>query len=277
MDAVPPNEPAPPPEPPATPPAASDAPEREPLTTPLTCLLGMPSNCWVHSDVVVSIPTAGDRVVEAKVKFAAGSLLCHVFNQLWCDALNTEPRPNLFAMHHADVSADPGWLDTLVEEMFHTGADLLSCVIPIKDARGVTSTGLLDTKEGKLRRVTVRELAALPETFGERELVEAWKLEGEPGRYVMCANTGLWVCKFGAWAESVCFEIHDRIEKDADGAFVARVFSEDWLFSSTLATMGLTVKATQKIPVIHYGTHAFAAGGDVPPWGRVGHDGWGTL
>jgi hypothetical protein len=258
---------------PATPPASSQGDESKPLTTPLRCLLGLPSNCWIHSDVLVSVASAGDRVVEAKVKFAAGSLLCHVFNQLWCDALNSTPRPDLFAMHHADLSAGPGWLDDLVEEMFRSGADLISCVVAIKDPRGLTSTGLLDTETGRLRRVTIRELADLPDTFGAAELVNAWNLDGAASRYVLCANTGLWVCKFGPWADDVRFEMSDRIEKVGEN-YIARVFSEDWLFSTVLAEKGLSVKVTKKLQVVHYGTAAFGAGGETPAWGRLAHDEW---
>lgn len=248
--------------------------EQPAITTPLTCILGLPSNCWIHSDVLVSVASAGFRVVEAKVKFATGSLLCHCFNQLWAGALNTKPRPDLFAMHHADLYSDAGWLDELTEEMFRARADLLSCVVPIKDSRGLTSTGLLDVQSGALRRLTVRELADLPDTFGAAELAKAWNLEGEAGRFVLCVNTGLWVCKFGPWAEDVRFETSDRIEKDVDGQYIARVFSEDWLFSTMLAEKGLVVKATKKLQVIHYGTHGFASGGETPAWGRVAHDEW---
>jgi hypothetical protein len=190
---------------------------------------------------------------------------------LWAETLNTKPRPDLFAMHHADLTAKPNWLDDLVDEMIRVDCDLLSCVVAIKDPRGLTSTGLLDVEKQALRRVTIRELEGLPETFGVDELIEAWKLEGPPENFALCVNTGLWVCRFGDWAERVQFETGDHIDRDGD-KFTPRVFSEDWMFSATLAAMGLRVKATKKIQTIHYGIAAFGAGGTTPAWGRQEHD-----
>jgi hypothetical protein len=243
---------------------------------PLTCVLGFPHNGGMVPDAMFSL-TQASRQIETSVNFAASSLLCHNFNQLWCSALNASPRPDLFALHHADLCAPPGWLDVLTEELVSTGADMVGTVVALKDARGLTSTAILDSETSKLRRLTVKEIAELPETFGIAELHKAWELPGDVSRYVLCINSGLWVCRMGDWSEKVCFTIGDRIDKMDDGKFIPRVFSEDWLFSSTLSTMGVKVMVTRKVGVIHFGIAPFGTGGKFRPWGQLEHDEWSDI
>src|SRR5271169_2349317 len=111
--------------------------------TEKSVLLGLPHYGELAPEAVVSLilPTQKHRL---KIQTNCASLLAHNFNRLWCAALNQREKLGLthFAMHHADVAAPSGWLDTLVDEMHRVGADVLSCVIALKDARGLTSTAL---------------------------------------------------------------------------------------------------------------------------------------
>jgi hypothetical protein len=205
------------------------------------------------------LPAVGHRVL---LHTNGASLLAHNFNQLWCAALNARAEQGLthFAMHHADIEAPPGWLDTLLVEMDQVGADVLSCIVPIKDGRGLTSTGVQDPDTGAITRLTMKQVMALPETFSAADI--------EPGAHLM-VNTGLWVCDFTApWVEDACFEIRDRITRTG-GRFVANVLPEDWNFSGLCARQGLRVFATRKVPVAHHGTATFR---NDAVWGDWDHD-----
>ena len=97
------------------------------------------------------------------------------FNTLFAVALNRAARGEIthFAMLHADIAPMPGWLDVLLEECDRLDADLVSALVPLKDGRGITSSGLGrigDPWGGAFRRVAVRELAGLPETFDNADL-----------------------------------------------------------------------------------------------------------
>lgn len=261
----------------------SEAADTEPPPTEKpVCLLGLPHSGSMTPATMLSLTNAGSRC-RIELGISGSSLLCHNFNQLWCQALNRKvdevrERPSYFAMHHSDLAAPPNWLDDLLTIMGETGATMVSAVAAIKDFRGLTSTALLDVKENTLRRVTVHELETLPETFDAAMLAQAWGLPtDEPDRFVLCANTGLWVCDFrGEWVEQVAFENGDRIERKGD-EFVPLVFSEDWLFSSTLAAKGLKVVVTRKVPLIHFGQAPFALGHGNKPWGHTKEDSWFSI
>jgi hypothetical protein len=188
-----------------------------------------------------------------------GSLLAMVFNNLWCRALNQRQEWGIthFAMHHADIQAPPFWVDTLFAEMNRVGADVLSVVVPIKDARGLTSTGTRDPVHGNIRRFTMKEIFDLPETFSiaDTAVPEQW----------LMVNTGLWICDFTKpWVEQVAFSILDSILCE-NGRFQARALPEDWNFSGWCARQGLRVFATRKLPVVHHGRAAY---GNDRVWGE---------
>lgn len=166
------------------------------------------------------------------------SLLANGFNQLWCAMLNNRDQGfTHFAMIHADVCPQPGWLDMLLDELDATGADLVSAVVPIKDKRGITSTGLDNPNDPwNVRRLTLREIFDKPATWDE------------PG---LLLNTGLWVCQVGDWCERVHFEIQDRIRKRDDGLFYPEVIPEDWGFTRQLRALGVKVRATRKVELYH--------------------------
>lgn len=209
---------------------------------------------WLAIPHVGSIsPWVLDAVLEARAASGSGvyvnhfgfSIATHTFNYLWCEALNHREALGLthFAMIHADIHPEAGWLDTMIDEMGRTGADVLSAVVAIKDCKGLTSTGLREREwPHKTRRLTMKEIMGLPETF-----------EACPGK-VLGINTGLWVCRlYGDWpAQFPGFRIENRIAWE-DGKLRPYVDSEDWLASDWFDGRGLKVMATRKVKVWHTG------------------------
>ncbi len=177
-----------------------------------------------------------------------GSLLATNFNHLLCKARNSrgEGKWTDFGMHHADISAPPGWLDVMVEEKRRAHADILSVVVPIKDERRLTSTGTVQ-EGGHIRRLTLKEVHQLPETFCAADLAQL-------GIHTpMVVNTGLMLVDFTQpWSDEFHFSIGDAIQKQPDGTFSPACLPEDWNFSSWANARGLKVYATRKVPVGHW-------------------------
>jgi len=183
--------------------------------------------------------------LEVRAVSPASSLLASCFNSCWALARNEweAGRCDAFAMIHSDVSAPLHWLDVLYREMEKTGVDLISCVIPIKDGRGLTSTVVDDTGDPwRRRRLTMREVAALPETFTDKDV-------GGP----LLLNTGLWLCKLGPWCLEALFETKDHLRRGPDGLWQACCLPEDWGFSLQARALGLKLAATRSVRVEHYG------------------------
>jgi hypothetical protein len=189
---------------------------------------------------------------------------CELFNSIWCSALNSRARDGWthFAMIHSDVEPEEYWLDKLLDEMERVNADVLSVVLAIKDPRGLTSTCLMDKKTLYIRRLTMKEVCKLPETFDAT-------LAGEPDSYLLFSS-GLWVCRFTEpWVERVWFEMRDRVGRLPDGNFFAWNFSEDWGFARQCQEQGLRVFSTRKISAMHRGPVNF---GNQKPWGTMERD-----
>jgi len=197
------------------------------------------------------------------------------FNILWADAHNLyeEGRVTHFAMLHGDITPDPNqkWLDILLEIMDQRQASLVSVFSPIKDHRGVTSTGICDLDDHwrPFRRFTIREaLTQLPETFSN---VDA----GYPDRPLL-HNTGLWVCDlrkpvFRAADKDGCLDLYFQFPTQAvrgpDGKWMHRRESEDWLFSRDLWLRGVRdTYVTRAVRLNHHGAMS---------WGT--HDAWGSF
>jgi hypothetical protein len=213
----------------------------------------------------VSMPAARGFYLASqshKVDFAysQSSLLANGFNQLWCSALNRQTKVgdvDYFAMQHADIEPDVGWLDMLIEELESNDLDVLGVVAPIKDHHGLTSIAIGD-EETNWRvkcRLTMKEIFDLPETFTSDHI---------PGQLLL--NTGLWVCRFDQrWVRKVHFEINDRIVQDAKtGLYRAEVEPEDWYFSRLCHELGLNIGCTRKVKLLHRGEQVFT---NAAPWG----------
>lgn len=200
---------------------------------------------------------------DVQIQFECASLLACCFNRLWADCLNRraslppERRPSHFVMLHSDVGPAAGWLDTLHDEMGRVDADVLSCVIPIKDMRGLTSTGVINVATGQVRRFTLTEIHRFPETFDAAGC-------GHPD-HPLAVNTGCWIARLDRpWVENFPgFTILDGIQKVGQTRIVA-ILSEDWHASRWWANNGVRVFATRKVPCVHVGQHHFW---NSAPWG----------
>lgn len=251
----------------------------------MNIFLAVPHYGPVEPELVDDLLASSTRT-DANVHLAkrGGSLLARNFNDLWCEALNQRAELGLthFVMHHADISTEPGWLDKLLSVHEKSGADMTGVVVPIKDPRGVTSTGYRTYGQvecdcgrwpkcwrckgtGSYRdyydvtRFTMKEVQKFPETFDINQA-------GKPGTALML-NTGLWVCDFTKpWVEEVYFHIADRIRRDpSTGRFQPCVLSEDWFFSTMCHERGLRLVATRAVKATHYGRFGFA---NDSPWGK---------
>lgn len=211
--------------------------------------------------------TATRGMLQVGVGECRSSLLANGFNSLWCDALNmaAEGGCQRFAMLHADIVPDPGWLDVLERALREFDLDLVSCVVPIKDERGVTSTGVGDPRDPwkVLARVTMRQVRRLPEVFGSVDL-------GKPGCPLL-VNTGCWLARLdrGNWQRRVHFEIRDRIVV-RDQKLVPENLPEDWHFSRQLHDLKVRYAATSRVTLTHVGLRSYPGGDE--PWGTWEHD-----
>ena len=184
-----------------------------------------------------------------------GSLLAYIFNVMWCNVLKFHKLHNLkyVGMIHSDVEASQGWIDTLIEEMNATGADLVSAVCPIKSQHGLTSTAVYRSGESACRRLTLHEIHRLPETFNEKDINNILGHDG-----TLLINTGCWLMNVKSdFADKIRFHIDDRIIKDIHGDPVAAVMPEDWNMSVELNKLGAKIFATRKVGITHHGEAAF--------------------
>lgn len=195
---------------------------------------------------------------------ARGSLLANVFNVVWTQALEARDNHGVthFAMLHADVAPQLGWADVLLAECERLKADVVSCVLPIKDGRGVTSTAIDNPGDPwrPLRRLTMREIAKLPETFTAADA-------GYPGHRLLL-NTGCWLADLRKpWADDAYFTIQDR-RVIRDGKRDVETIPEDWFFSRLVQDAGGKVYATRKVKAIHRGEAMYPNHGAWGAWER---------
>lgn len=238
------------------------------MPEPFCCFLGMPRHHGGESGAYRGLyhhaakAGAGRKLVIGE--FTA-SLLAFGFNSLWHQAAAAAPQHGIthFAMLHADIEPQPWWVDVLHEEMDRTGADILSVVVPIKSPEGVTSTAIGDWHDewAQPRRLTMREVVQLPETFSAND---ASCGVGHPSGPLL-VNTGCWMARRGVWWSDVCFTIRDRIAIAPDGRPMPQVIPEDWGFSRWAHQRGLKVMATRKVQLQHVG-----------PWAWSNTHAWGT-
>jgi hypothetical protein len=183
------------------------------------------------------------------------------FSSCWAAALNSRPWTH-FGMVHVDVSPPKLYLDHMLALMDRSGADLLSVVLPVKTMHGYTSTALM-SPDGRWRRLTMHEVAELPEVFDAESA-------GFPGCRLL-ASTGLWIARFDQqWTEEVWFETKCRIVRRGE-EFVVKSFPEDWHFSMLLHSMGLRVMSTRAVKCDHWGMAPYP---NDRAWGSVKSDAW---
>ena len=193
---------------------------------------------------------------NVRVGMRSSSLLAHGFNHLWCDAIASGC--DYFAMCHADIGPDPGWVDTLIDRLHEYDADLMSACIPIKADYDEYSVAMGIPGECSTYRLPGAHLRQVPETFGTEDVRD---VAGEGGW--LLANTGLWVCRLGeTWNRQVSFSIKSWIDWDSEPP-QPMVIPEDWDFSHQLHRLGLSVMCTKAVGVVHVGQHAWKRTADV--------------
>jgi hypothetical protein len=193
---------------------------------------------------------------------SSNSLLAHGFNNFLCEALNKRDQYNIkwFAMLHADVIPERFWLDKLIQLAEQNNADLLSVVIPFKDASGITSAALSnpDSDFGALMRLTLAQVngGRLPKTFDLGDVVRhCTSISTELiENFFLLVNTGCMLMRLDQpWSDQVFFTINDRIVKQFNGTYTAEVEPEDWFISKQVARHGGRVMATTAVQASHVG------------------------
>lgn len=197
-------------------------------------------------------------------------------NALWVTALNGVKDRGLthFAMIHADIcpSLDQDWINILIEEMESKDASYISAVVPIKDGRGVTSCGIGDPDGpwAPIRRFTMNELHAMPETFTAAEVGY--------GDFFLNHNSGLIMADlrdkrfFNTEPDgelSVWFNFRKRCYMDEQGVAKIQGESEDWNISRRIWQQGIPSCITRKVHLKHYGSTGFP---NSYSWGMYEHD-----
>lgn len=219
-----------------------------------TVLGAMPFYGQIHPEVAVAFWVGASKLHRWMPTRAQSSLLALAFNGLWCSMLQARESgavdPDYFVMLHSDVIPEPLWVDKLVAEIQWTQADVLSVAIPIKSAEGVTSTAIEDPEDEwlPLRRLTTREIQALPETFS---IADCGYTDGR----ALLVNTGCWIADLRKpWvSEFPGFGVRDKIRRGKDGKAQAVCIPEDWGWSRWLHGQGCKVLATRKVAVEHLG------------------------
>jgi hypothetical protein len=185
------------------------------------------------------------------------SLLAAGFNSIYCQALNLSESGEIthLAFLHGDIAPEDLWIDKLVDEMDRMQADFMSVIVPIKDVRGLTSTGVgrFGMDWSPLKRFTMSEVMELPETFGIGDTIY-------PG-HVLLHNSGCWIADLrnplfhtedASGMGLVYFTINDRIVRNG-GKWTYQVEPEDWFFSRRLHEQGAKSFVTRKVTVGHCG------------------------
>ena len=238
-------------------------PERKPETDSYNVMLAIPTyDGNVHYGAAQGL-FRGSWKHDVKIQPSnQTSLLASGVNRLWAAALNRADAGDIthLAVLHADIEPCDGWIDVLIEEMEKKGVSFISAVSPLKDSRGITSTGIGEPglAWSPIRRFAMKEIMGFPETFNAEDT-------GNPDK-VLLLNTGCWVADLrdprfatkNANNEGVAFfTINDRTVY-TDNQWIYQVESEDWFFSRRLHELRIPMAATRKVSLLHHGSAAFS-------------------
>lgn len=198
---------------------------------------------------------------EAKIVEIASSALGHCFNVGYQTLLGEVEKDRLdyILMLHADcVPLQQNWGQILMDEVLDTKASVLSAVVPIKSAAGLTSTGVMKEEDDKKGiwfpiRFTMTEVMDLPETFTHPRLIV--------NTGVMCIDARQ------QWAKDLVFDIRCLVNKEDRQSWY---IPEDWMMSKLCWMQGGTVWATRKVQVEHRGVVGFP---NTQAWGTKASEG----
>lgn len=174
------------------------------------------------------------------------------FNLFWLDCISRLERENFthWAMIHADVAPERGWLPLMLGQMDYLGADALAAVITQKDSTGATSTAIEGTPDEEnpkrvrlLRKLTLKEIG--DGSFGPSGSIEGMDL---------LLNTGLLVVSLAdrSWLKCTPFNFYCEIDWSAEKPTLHSE-SEDWYFSRLMNKLGKKLYATTAVKVDHLG------------------------
>lgn len=231
------------------------------MTAPQTVFLALPTYDGTRHDIsTAAVLTASQRYAVTTMPIAS-SFLPHCFNMLWVNAIVRGC--DYWAMLHSDLGADPAWVDTMIDELERTGADVMSAAVSIKSMEGRISTAVgLIGREAEYR-LSGKDLKALPVTF---DISDVERVTGQRG--VLLVNTGCWVCRLKqAWNRKVCFHFQTDIRWDGDVGHCVQI-PEDWDFSHQCAQLGLRVMATRVVGTDHRGLWSWKIKGAVDAQGQ---------
>ena len=207
------------------------------------------SDGWsIRESTVASIQCSErySRVIFSR----SSSLLPTNHNQLLCDALNARSTDGVthMAMLHADVVPCWNWIDILMAEMADHDLDAISAVVPLKNGKGLTSTGVGSPRnQYAVRRISMKELYELPVTFTARDVPFR---EADSGLMV---NTGCFLMKLDEpWVSGLHFRQYDELVLETStGLYKPRAISEDWDFCRQMLYRGARIGATRAVPLYH--------------------------
>lgn len=212
---------------------------------------------YAGQKALINTDTYSASVVRTK-----SSLLAHNFNDCLVKALNEGYE--YFAMLHTDIAVDAGWLNVMLDEMASLNVEVMHAPAAIKDIRGLTSTAVAMAPDDWAlpRRLTVKELKRLPETFTVADV----RKEIEPDALWLLPNTGCLVFRADTWARDFPgFNIKDRVFRHSSGQWCSDVLPEDWNFGLWCGRHGIEVAGTTKVVTKHYGRVHFQSNAE---WGE---------
>ena len=217
----------------------------------------------MEAAVLPAVAVNSTRKHAIGISQSNSSANCGAMNLLWVKALEEYEAGLLdyFLMLHSDIVVESsGWIDTLVDIMTRTGADIVSAVSPIKDLLGITSTALDEPMSDhppqyRVRRLSMAEIMRREPTFTDPKLL---------------LNDGVMLVDLSkAWCDKVHFHFDDTILWH-HGKRMTFCAPEDWNFSRDARANGAKLLyATREIRLRHIGEMAFENG---HVWGTMATD-----
>lgn len=224
-------------------------PEPKPAIKPHVAVVCPTSDGWALRESSVASVLCSNNYSRS-IFSRSSSLLPTNHNHLLCDALNARKEGvTHLAMLHNDVAPCQGWVDILMEEMNCHHLDVISAVVPLKNMKGLTSTGVGSPgNHYAVRRISMKELYELPETFIAQDV--PFRQDEDCGLLV---NTGCYLMKITEpWMEGLHFRQIDSLVFDIRSQeYKPQAISEDWDFSRQLLYRGARIGATRKVPLYH--------------------------